>query len=161
MPRSEVRFIIDGVEMEHVLRGSSGPVVRSLIRKGDAVINGARTYIRERKKTKQPGERLERSIVKRIGTLPTGPYVEVVAGAGLGDPNYAYWVHEGNGPPGARIYPKKKRVLAWVIEGPRPTSAAEWQVARTTGNAVIRTSVSTSKPMPYLRDNLPLALTVW
>jgi hypothetical protein len=160
MPEA-VRLIIDGAEMAELLRGDHGPVMRTLDRRADAVMDAARSYIRMRKKTEKPGDRLERSIVKRHLVSERGPIVEIVAGVGL-EPNYAFWVHEGNGPPGARIYPKKKRVLAWTSgPDPRPTTADGWKVARATGVAIIRPSVKTSKPMPYLRENLRIALTVF
>lgn len=149
-----VKLVIDGAAMEEVLRGEDGPVGRYLIRKGDEVIAGARHYIDARRR--YPGrktDKLSRSTVKRFTQTPTGLGMLVISGIGL-KPGYALWVHEGNGPQGGRIYPKKKNVLAFVTSGERPTSASGWADARASGRAVIVPSVATSRPNPYLRDAL-------
>jgi hypothetical protein len=154
----EVTLIIDGAVMEEVLRGPDGPVMRYLIQGGDRVIAGARDQIetkRSRWTVNKKSGRLGMSIVKRFSTSDVGPVMSIVAGAGL-DPSYAYWVHEGNGPPGSRIFPKRARFLAFVTSGERPTDPAGWAAARASGRAVITPSVATSKPNRYLSDNLYL-----
>lgn len=130
-----VRFVLDGAAMAQILRGPDGPVVRHLIRVGDATIAGARRRINNR------SGRLSASLVKRITNGPNGPGVTVIAGAGL-NPSYAYWVHEGNGPPGTRIYPKGG-VLAFTVGGTK----------------VFARSVKViENPNPYLRDALAEAM---
>ena len=144
-----VRLIIDGAAMAELLRGPEGPVAHHMIRIGDAVIAEARHNLEPHKRTGN----LARSIVKRPTTGPHGIGMLVIAGVGL-KPPYAVWVHEGNGPPGSRIYPKHSKALAWVTSGARPTDKAGWQAARAEGRAVVRPSVAASKPIPYLRDAL-------
>lgn len=156
MPPEPVRFIIDGAAMAELLQGPEGPVVGHLIRVADAIIAGARAELEPHKKT----GRLAASLVKRPIMTPAGPGMLVIAGAGLKDPNYAYWVHEGNAPEGSRIYPKRARVLAWVTSGERPTTAEGWRAARAAGTAVIRPSVRASRPVKYLTKYLYLAGTV-
>lgn len=149
-----VRLIIDGAAMAEVLRSPEGPVGRYLIRKGDEVIAGARHYIDSRRRF--PGQKtgkLARSTVKRFTDTPQGLGMLVISGIGL-KPGYAVWVHEGNGPQGSRIFPKKKSMLAFVTSGDRPTTASGWSDARASGRAVIVPSVAASKPNPYLRDAL-------
>lgn len=151
---ANVRLVIDGAEMAEVLRGPSGPVARHLIRLADETIVLARENINRRRR--YPGRathRLERTIVKRPTMGPQGIGMVVVAGVGL-KPGYAVWVHEGNGPPGGRIYPKTKRFLAFVTSGERPTDPAGWAQAKADGRAVIVPSVKTSRPNPFLRDAL-------
>lgn len=103
MAAAGARLIIDGQRMEELLRSPQGPVFRHLIRVGDKVIVVAKANIKE--KTGRDGK-LSRSIVKRNFEGPTGPGVAVIAGAGL-NPQYASYYHEGNGPEGSFIYPKK------------------------------------------------------
>jgi hypothetical protein len=102
-----VRFTIDGAALAELLRGPDGPVVQHLIRRADAVIVKARSNIRGH--TDGP---LANSIVKRPGMSEAGPYYEVIAGLGL-SPQYALFYHEGTGPPGGRIYPKRAKFLAF------------------------------------------------
>lgn len=151
-----VRLVIDGAEMHQLLQGTNGPVVGHLIRVGDAIIAAARQDLESHNKTGA----LSRSLVKRFAMTPQGPVLVIVAGAGLRDPNYAWWVHEGNAPQGSRIFPKNKRVLAWVTSGERPTSAEGWRAARQAGTAVIRPSVMASRPVKYLTRHVDLARTV-
>ena len=150
-----VKLIIDGAAMDALLRGDQGPVTNHLIRTGDKVIAGARAILAPHNKT----TRLSRSIVKRFSQGDNGPTLTIVAGAGLGDPNYAYWVHEGNGPQGGRIYPKTKKALAWVNDGgTRPSTPAEWRAAVQSGRAVVARSVAVSKPIRYLTEPLAAVL---
>jgi hypothetical protein len=134
-----VKFIVDGAALDEVLRGPDGPVVRFLTQRADAAILGARAQLEPHKKS----GRLARSIVKRFYETEQGVGVMVVAGAGLKDPNYAYWVHEGNGPRGSRITPKKSAFLVFEIDGRK----------------IFVRSVRTSTPIPYLRDQLKLFVT--
>lgn len=153
MPEA-LRLVIDGAEMERILRGPDGPVARHLIRVADEVIVVARDLINSRRRwPSQATHRLERTIVKRSTMGPNGIGMIVIAGIGL-KPGYAVWVHEGNGPPGGRIYPKNSAVLAWVTSGARPTDKMGWRDASSAGRAIVRRSVATSRPNPYLRDAL-------
>lgn len=155
---AEVRLVVDGAQMARLLRGPDGPVVHHLIRLADGTIALARDLInRRRRYPERATHKLERTIVKRPTVGPEGPGMLVVAGIGL-KPGYAIWVHEGNGPPGGRIYPRPlyrpdgtQRVLAFVTAGERPTDAAGW---RGNPNAVIVRWVRTSRPNPFLRDAL-------
>lgn len=148
------RLVIDGAAMQELLRGPQGPVVRHLARVADAIIAAARGTLEPHRKT----GRLAASLVKRwMLDDALGPIVVIVAGAGLADPNYAWWVHEGNAPAGSRIYPKNKSVLAWVTSGERPKSAAGWKAARQAGTAVLARSVKASQPVKYLTRHAYLA----
>ena len=149
----QVRLVVDGAAMAELLRGPDGPVMRALIRAGDDVIVGAVKYINGRRRYPGATHRLERSIVKRPTTSPSGVGITVAAGVGL-KPGYAIWVHEGNAPAGSRIVPKKAAHLAFVTSGARPTDTAGWQTARGAGRAVIVRSVAASRPNPFLRDSL-------
>lgn len=132
------RLIIDGLEMEAMLNGPDGMVMHELIRRADKVIVRGRQLLEPHRR----GGRLQGSIVKRIGVVSsTGPTIRVVAGAGLGDPNYAVWVHEGNGPEGGRIYPKHGSHLVFDLGG----------------QTIFAKSVKTSTPVPFLREALPAA----
>ena len=135
-----VRFITDGAAMQELLRGQGGPVFRDLQRRGDMLIGLAQDQILSRKRTYDDEGRLEASIVKRFGETSAGLTCTVIAGAGL-NPSYAFWVHEGNGPEGGRIYPTKPKGVL-VFEGPD-------------GSQIFARSVRTSKPNRYLADNLP------
>ena len=126
-----VRLIIDGAEVQSVLRSPDGPVFRYLARQGDQVIADARPRIHSKT------GRLAASLVKRPTTGPNGLAMMVVAGAGL-NPSYALWVHEGNGPPGSRIFPKRHQFLKF----------------QSGGRVVFARSVRTSEPNPFLRDAL-------
>lgn len=151
-----IRLIIDGAEMHRLLQGAQGPVVGHLIRVGDGIIAAARQDLESHNKT----EALSRSIVKRFVMTPAGPMLLIVAGAGLRDPNYAWWVHEGNAPAGSRIFPKNKSVLAWVTSGERPTSPEGWRAARQAGTAVFARSVMASRPVKYLTRHMELARVI-
>jgi hypothetical protein len=124
---------MDGAAMAEMLRGPNGPVARDLIRRGDRVIEAARHQIGH-------DGPLAKSIVKRFTSSPLGLGLLIIAGIGL-DPGYAYWVHEGNGPPGGRIYPTSGKVLAFEING----------------ETVFARSVKTSTPNRYLSDNIKAA----
>jgi hypothetical protein len=102
-----IKLVIDGVEMERVLRSHDGPVGLYLIKKADETIAVARKRIRENPNRRGGyvpvlSGKLERTIVKRPYNGPEGFGMMVIAGIGL-KPPYAYWVHEGNGPAGSRI----------------------------------------------------------
>ena len=120
-----------------MLRGPNGAVFKHLIRVGDTLIALAVQQLEPHRRT----GRLQDSIVKRFGE---GPSMTVVAGAGLGTPNYAYWMHEGNAQEGDRIFPKNGPFLVWKgIDG-------RWNK---------RTSVRTFGGTKYLTDNLAIALS--
>jgi hypothetical protein len=128
-----VRLVLDGAEMHELLRGNDGPVVRHLIRVGDAVKADARRNIKNRSGA------LGKTLVKRQTVGPTGaPGIMVIAGIGL-KKGYAVWVHEGNGPPGGRIFPKKAANLVFMGRE---------------GHLISVPSVKTSRPNPYLRKAL-------
>jgi hypothetical protein len=149
-----VRLIIDGTEMQQVLQGDEGVIMHYLIRLSDDIITRARINIKENKHRRHPPNMtgtLARTIVKRPYKAGKQPGMMVVAGVGL-NPSYAYWVHEGNGPQGARIYPKRASHLAFVTSGARPTTPEGWANAKDAGIAIIVPSVWTSRPNPFLRD---------
>ena len=159
---SEVRLVFDGAEMQRVLRSPEGPVGLYLIRKADEVIALAQKKVRDnpnRRGQAVLSGKLERTIVKRPYDGPEGFGMMVIAGIGL-KPSYAYWVHEGNGPAGSMIFPKRASVLAWVTAGVRPSDAAGWRAARASGVAIIRPAVRASRPNPYLRDALREVITI-
>ncbi|MDE1904834.1 MAG: hypothetical protein KGH75_00095 [Rhodospirillales bacterium] len=143
------RLIIDGARMAELLRGPKGAVFSSLTRRGDMLIHLAQTQILTTKKTRDDEARLEASIVKRMSESETGLVCTVIAGAGL-SPNYAYWVHEGNGPPGGRIYATNHKFL--VFEG---RDGSEVFVSNAPTRNRPQGGVATSKPNRYLSDNLP------
>lgn len=128
-----VRLIIDGAEVAKMLRSPDGPVVKDMFRRGDLVIAAARHQIGH-------DGPLASSLVKRFTMGPSGAGCLIIAGIGL-EPGYAYWVHEGNGPPGGRIFPTKGKFLVFTIEG----------------TTIFAPSVKTSKPNRYLSDNLDVA----
>jgi len=127
------RLIIDGAAMQELLNSPSGGVGANLIMRADRIIMAAREQIGH-------DGPLSQSIVKRFTTSELGPSVLIVAGLGL-SPQYAYWVHEGNGPEGGRISARPGGTLVFKIDGA----------------TIFRKSVKTSKPNRYLSDNLDKA----
>jgi hypothetical protein len=122
--------------MDDLLTGADGPVVLYLIQLGDAIIALARIELAPHSKSSN----LSKSIVKRFSTTEAGPILNVVAGLGLKDPNYAYWVHEGNAPAGSRIT--------------STTPGNRLHFLNQSGADVFPLSVKASKPIRYLSDPL-------
>lgn len=132
----DYKLIIDGAVVDEMLKGPGGAVFNHLVRVGDTLIALAVQQLEPHRET----GRLQASIVKRFGE---GPTLTVTAGAGLGSPNYAYWMHEGNAQEGPRIYPKNGRFLVFRVRG---------------GPLQFRTSVRTFAGTKYLSDNLEAAI---
>ncbi len=61
---------------------------------------------------------------------------------------------------GGVIVPRRKRVLAWVWEGPRPRTPAEWRRARQEGRAAYALRV-TIPARPYLGPAFDKAIRSW
>jgi phage gpG-like protein len=61
---------------------------------------------------------------------------------------------------GGVIVPRRKRVLAWVWEGPRPQTPAEWRRARQEGRAAYALRV-TIPARPYLGPALNKTIRNW
>lgn len=153
-----ISLILDGAEIDQVLHGQDGPVLRHLIRQGDMIIPEARRNIH---RVTDRETRLEDTIVKRFSQTPQGPVMTIVAGGRSVGVDYAFWYHEGNDQDGDRIYPKKPGgVLAWVTSGDRPTDAEGWKEARASGRAVIVKSVAAFKGNPFLRDAMVTVLAI-
>lgn len=131
-------LVMSGVAVDELLRGVDGPVTRHCMERATVIQEAARLQIttREYPHGPPPGVmpgRLAASLVKRI--LPDG-------GIWLGSELfYALWVHDGNGPQGGRIFPKRSNVLVFHLGS----------------MLVFAKSVSTSRPNRYLLDNLHLA----
>lgn len=103
--------IVDGAEVEQIVRSEKGDVFRYLFRKGQDVQDLAKMQVGKRTGT------LERSIVKRFGH--TDDDLEVVVGSDLG---YARMHHDGTRPhqiiakPGGVLtfyWPKAGRVVSF------------------------------------------------
>lgn len=154
-----IQLIVDGAEMQQLLRGPDGPIFNDLVKKGDLLIQLGYKQIEARRShwgraTNAPGKLTLR---KRFGQSDQGLTLSVVASS-FSTPDYAYWVHEGNGPLGSRIYPTSGRTLAFVTSGARPSDAAGWKEARAEGRAIIVRSVRASTPNRFLTDNLREAI---
>ena len=104
-----VRFVPDGAGFAAIMRGPNGPAARDLIRRGDMVIAGAKVMLAPHSRTGQ----LSKEIVKRFRSFEPLT-MEVVAMA-----PYAFWVHEGNGPQGGRIYPTNGKFLRFIGQAGR------------------------------------------
>ena len=148
-----VTFIVDGATMAELLRGPEGPVVKNLMARGDRLIELGKAQIEMRRSHWRGDHDGKLTLRKRFTMTDRGAGCRVIASS-FSDPDYAYWVHEGNGEDGGRIYPTTARVLAFVTEGARPTDAEGWRAARKEGRAVIVPSVKASKPNRFLSDNL-------
>lgn len=61
----------------------------------------------------------------------------------LADAPYAYWVENGNGPPGSKIYPKSAKALRFVIDG----------------QVFFRKWVRASAPRPFMQEAHNLILS--
>jgi hypothetical protein len=132
------RLVFDAAAVDEVLHGPSGPVMGHMIRVGDRLIELARVQLAPHEKT----GRLAASIVKRFVQVGDGLQMAVIAGAGLTDPNYAYWMHEGNWQDGDPITPKKSKHLVFEVDG----------------HLVFAKKVKAFRGTRYLTDNLPEAL---
>ncbi len=87
--------------------------------------------------THQISKSTDRAIEGRVGSnVDYAPYVEL--GTGI------------YGPRKTPIRPKNKKVLAWVVRGPRPTTPEGWRQACREGRAVLVKEVQGMKPRPYL-----------
>lgn len=67
--------------------------------------------------------------------------------------NFALVLYRGSGlygPRKARIFPKVKKILAWVISGERPTTPQGWKQARIEGRARFARSVAGMKPNLFM-----------
>ena len=91
--------------------------------------------------------------IYRKRALPTG--LELEYGIDLDVVPYAR-IHELGG----TIVPRRKRVLAWVWEGPRPQTPAEWRRARQEGRAAYALRV-TIPARPYLGPALNKTIRNW
>ena len=70
---------------------------------------------------------------------------------------YGIFVEKGtgiHGEKGSRIYPKKKKALAWVSVGLPPKTKAGWQMALKAGRAIIVKSTTGMKERPFLEPSL-------
>ena len=97
-------------EINAMLRGQGGEVVRDLQRRGNAVLSRARQLAPVRTGA------LRGSLNMQIITIGQNPAVQI--GTNL---RYAMWVHEGTGIYAGRgyIYPRTARFLSWVENGRR------------------------------------------
>ena len=153
--QGKVTFVVDGATMAELTRGPDGPVVLDLIARGDRLIALGTAQIEDRRSSWRGNHEGKLTLRKRFGTTERGPTM-LVWGSSFSDPDYAYWVHEGNGSEGGCIYPRTEGgVLAFVTEGDRPSDAAGWRAARAEGRAIVVRSVRASNPNRFLSDNLP------
>jgi hypothetical protein len=129
---AEVKLVVDGAAIEALRAPPNGMIFNYMVKTGDRIIAVASSKVRRH--TYGPGgTSLADSIVKRFVETDAGLSVIIAAMK-----PYAYWVHEGNGPPGGRIYPKKPGgVLAF-----NPTGGA----------TIFRKWVRTSKPNRFLKE---------
>lgn len=162
-----VRFIRNGEGMAEIMQSPSGPAMRDLTLRAEKLQAAARAQLAAQ--TKGAG-RLSADLTKRPGTSGGQPVVSV----GAWNTDYALIVHNGSVP--HEIRPKNKKALSFfwpnhpakppsrVISFGRggkvigPTSRAKVSSQRTV-NAVVR---SVHHPgttaIPYLADNLPIAV---
>jgi HK97 gp10 family phage protein len=96
--------------------------------------------------------RLQTSITHQVTSL--GDRVEGRVGTNV---VYAPYVELGTGvygPSGKPIRPKNKKILAWVISGPRPTTPEGWKKAQAEGRAIFAKEVKGMRPRPFLMPAL-------
>jgi hypothetical protein len=133
----QVKLIVDGAALEALRAPPNGMIFNYMIRTADKIIEVAKTKINRRfvgptGPGGAGGGSLADSMVKRPVLTGAGLSITIVAMK-----PYSFWVHQGNGPPGAKIYPTKPGgVLAFAEPG---------------GGMIFRRWVHTSKPNPYLR----------
>lgn len=133
------KFVLDGAEVQHLLVGETGPVVRYLMARGLIVQEAAKRQVGV-----DTGD-LRDSIVKRFAMEGGQPAVWVGVPTGSRASGYALLHHEGTAP--HEIWPKKPGgVLAFTPRG---------------SDTVVFASMvhhPGTKPNRYLTDNLPLAV---
>lgn len=140
---SAVQVHVTGAAIQRLVTDRDGPVGRTLAIRGQLVQDAAKAQIEAR--THNSGL-LKKSVVKRWATH--GDDLAILVG--VWTVPYALWVHDGNGPPGGRIFPTKSRVLRFQLRsGNAYASTKTWTYRR---------SVKTSRPNRYLSDNLRRAL---
>lgn len=147
LPGSHV--VVDGAELAAWFREPSGPISMMIAERASRVQDGARAQITAGKMRhgNDSSDRLAPHILKRFVDMGDGALACLV---GTDVIYYARWVHDGNGPPGGRIFAN-------------PRFAPDGRVRRlrfiaSDGSVVYRTSVATSAPNRFLTDNLHLAL---
>jgi hypothetical protein len=135
VPEPTVDVVMDGKALAILLRSTSGPVMRHMIREGEAVKQQAKRLVGVSKPdglegypNRKPRGRahgaLRASIVKRVRVGVRGPYVEVGS-----DDKIALWHHEGTRPhkiplspkpPGKWLLFKKSGVVVWAKQVRHP-----------------------------------------
>lgn len=98
----ESKLILDPVAIEKMLRGKKGPVAKSLLRKGNRLVSGAK------RRCPVDTGRLRNSIRFDLGEDRKGLFIR----AGT-DVEYAAAVHEGHG----EITPKNATILHFTVGG--------------------------------------------
>jgi hypothetical protein len=138
-----VKLVVDGARMAELLRSPTGPVGRHLIGRAEIVKQAARA-----KAPKKTGC-LASSIVKRVEENPaTGFRIRIVADTTPCSPerkSYSLYVHEGTRP--HTIMAKGKTLAFYWAHGPTGPGMYYFQSVNHPG----------TKPVPFLRDALPLA----
>jgi len=140
----DVHHVMDHGEIQRLLRGPSGGVVRDGLRRGYAVAGDA-----QRRCPVDHG-RLRSSIHVQIASENGELVIEVGT-----DVEYALWVHEGTGlygPRAARIYPTHAKVLVFT-----PRKQGGRYVPRNKRGQVVVRSIAGMHGTPFLRDALPAA----
>lgn len=124
---AKVVVTFDTHKIQAMLTGPRGPVAQDLMRRGQRVLNQARTEAPVRQGT------LRASLNSRLGMIGGEPAVTV--GTNL---YYARYVHEGTGIYVGRGYivPKRARFLIWK----------DWH----TGDTVVARRVRGTPPNPFL-----------
>jgi hypothetical protein len=147
-------FVVDGAEVEKLLRSKQGPVGRYLSVRTSIVQDAAKAQILAR----TPGRgKLASRVTKRW--IEEGSDLGV--SVGVWTLKYAAWVHDGNAPPGSYILPKKPGgVLVWMKDpaAARPRGKAAWRAASQAGLVIVARRVKASRPNRYLTDNLRRAV---
>src|ERR1035437_1767637 len=103
------KLIVDGAALEALRAPPNGMIFNYMIRTADKIIEVAKTKINRRfvgptGPGGAGGGSLADSMVKRPVLTGVGLSITIVAMK-----PYSFWVHQGNGPPGAKIYPPKPR----------------------------------------------------
>jgi hypothetical protein len=134
------RLVVRGEQLDELLKGPDGAIVRAGSVLGDRIIQVARTKITRRFTGPiapgAGGATLGGTLVKRWGVGANGPELSIIAMA-----PYAMWVHEGNesNRGDGRIWPVRAKALRFVVPG---------------GGFIFRKWVRVSKPNPFLRQAL-------
>lgn len=142
---SNVKIVWDGARMQEILRSPTGPVGRHLIARAEVVKLAARA-----KASRKTGC-LQGSLVKRVEENPaTGFVIRIISDTTPCSPtrtSYSLYVHEGTQP--HVIEPKGKALSFWWANG--PDGPGQYFFAGPVHHPG-------TKPNPFLRDALPLAV---